>query len=115
MGFFMIKKTLLVLVGSLLSSQTFASGSVLINGKNIKNREELHQAFAKQLNFPINYRKNIDSLYENLSSDYSSESIIKIKNVNLLKAKIGSEYIEAMIQSIINASEENSRIILVLE
>jgi hypothetical protein len=54
-------------------------------------------------------------LYDSLSSDYSGQSIIKIKHVNLLKAKLGSEYIDAMIQAIMDAAEENPHIILVLE
>ena len=116
MGYFsMIKKALVLLVGMFLSHQVMASGSALINGKDIKNHNELHSAFAKQLNFPPKYGKSLDALYENLSIDYSGESIIKIKYLNLLKAKIGTEYIEAFIASIREASEENPRIILVLE
>ncbi|MBC7539844.1 MAG: barstar family protein [Bacteriovorax sp.] len=111
----MLKKALLALGGMILSLQVMASGSVLINGKEIKNREQLHAIFAKQLNFPHFYAKNLDSLYDNLSSDFSSESIIKIKHVNLLKAKLGTEYIDAMIQAIMDAAEDNPRVILVLE
>ncbi len=111
----MFKKALLALSGLLLSFQVMASGSVLINGKEIKSREQLHAIFAKQLNFPHFYGKTLDSLYDSLSSDYSGQSIIKIKHVNLLKAKLGSEYIDAMIQAIMDAAEENPHIILVLE
>lgn len=115
MGFFMLKKALLALGGILLSFQVMASGSVLINGKEIKTREQLHAIFAKQLNFHQFYGKTLDSLYDNLSSDYSGESVIKIKHVNLLKAKLGTEYIDGMIQAIMDAAEDNPRIILVLE
>ena len=111
----MCKKALLALVGVLLSFQVYASGSVVINGKLIKDRDSLHAIFAKQLNFPSNYGKTLDSLYENLSSDYSGESIIKIRPINLLKAKLGSDYINSMIQIIMNAAENNSHIILVIE
>lgn len=111
----MFKKALLAFGGILLSFQLMASGSVLINGKEIKNRDQLHTLFARQLNFPRTYGKNLDALYENLSSDYAGESIIKIKHVNLLKAKLGTEYIDAMIQAIMDAAEENPHVILVLE
>ena len=111
----MLKKALLALSGILLSFQVLASGSVLINGKEIKNREQLHAIFAKQLNFNHLYGKTLDSLYENLSTDYSGDCIIKIKNVNLLKAKLGTDYIEAIIQAIMDASEDNPHVILVLE
>ena len=87
----------------------------MINGKIIKNRDQLHAIFAKQLNFPSNYGKTLDSLYETLSSDFTGDCIIKIKPVNLLKAKLGSEYIDDMIQVIMDAAEENAHIILVLE
>ncbi|MDD4975204.1 MAG: barstar family protein [Bacteriovorax sp.] len=111
----MFKKALLALGGIFLSLQVMASGSVLISGKEIKSREQLHAIFAKQLNFPRFYAKTLDSLYDNLSSDYSGESVIKIKHVNLLKAKLGTDYIDAMIQAIMDAAEDNPRIILVLE
>jgi len=114
-GFFMCNKALLALCGILLSFQVYASGSVVINGKLIKDRDHLHAIFAKQLNFPSNYGKTLDSLYENLSTDYSGESIIKIRPINLLKVKLGSEYINSMIQMIMNAAENNSHIILVIE
>lgn len=101
--------------GILLSFQVLASGSVLINGKEIKTRDQLHTLIAKQLQFPRTYGKNTDALYDILSSDYSGDSIIKIKHVNLLKLKLGPEYIESFIQAIMDASEDNPRIILVLE
>lgn len=115
MGFFMLKRALLALIFILFTFEVMASGSVTLNGKVIKNREQLHDSFAKQLNFSKHYARNSDSLYEVLSSDYSGESIIKIKSVNLLRAKLGNDYIDSMIQSIMDASEENTRIILVLE
>lgn len=112
MGFFMFKKALLAFCVISLSFQVMASGSVLINGKEIKNREQFHAVFAKQLNFPNLVGK---TLYDNLSSDNSGESIIKIKHVNLLKAKLGSDYVDTMIQFIMDAAEDNPRIIFVLE
>ncbi|MDO9183033.1 MAG: barstar family protein [Bacteriovorax sp.] len=111
----MFIKALLALCGIIFSFQVMASGSVLINGKEIKNREQLQAIFAKQLNFPSFAGKNLDSLYDVLSSDYSGDSVIKIKHVNLLKAKLGTDYIDAMIQAIMDAAEDNPRIILVLE
>jgi RNAse (barnase) inhibitor barstar len=111
----MFKKALLVFSGIILSFQVMASGTVLINGKEIKSREQLHSIFAKQLNFSKLYGKGMDSLYDNLSADYSSESIIKIKHVSLLKAKLGTEYIDSMIQAIMDAAEDNPHVILVLE
>lgn len=111
----MLKKALWALGGMLLSFHVLASGSVLIHGKEIKDREQFHAALAKQLNFPSFYGKTAESLYDNLSSDYSGENIIKIKYVNLLKAKLGTVYIDGMIQAIMDAARDNPRVIMVLE
>ena len=99
----------------LFSLQVMASGTILIDGKEIKNRELLHKHISKSLNFPRYYGKTLDSLYDLLSTDYSGDSIIKIKHVSILKAKIGTEYIEGMVQAIIDAAEDNPRVILVIE
>jgi RNAse (barnase) inhibitor barstar len=103
------------MLGLLFSFQVLASGTVLINGKDVKNREFFHSLIAKQLNFPQYYTKTSDSLYDILSSDFGGGSIIKFKYLNILKAKLGSDYIEGMIQAIENASVDNSRIVLLLE
>lgn len=108
-------KAMVALGGILLSFQVMASGSVNIDGKEIKTRDQLHTLLAKQLHFPGFYGRTIDSLYDILSTDYSGDNIIKIKHLNLLKAKLGTEYTEGIIQAIMDASEENPRIILVLE
>lgn len=112
MGFFMFKKALLALIATLLSFQVMASGSALINGKEIKNREQLDSIFVKQLKLaPLSKT----SLFNSLSTDYSGDTIIKIKHVNLLKAKLGPEYIDSMVQAIIDAADDNQHIILVIE
>lgn len=112
----MLWKKALVTLGSILFSfQVMAAGSALINGKEIKTRDQLHIILAKQLNFPIHYGRNLDALYDMLSSDYSGANIIKIKHVNLLKAKLGSEYIDGFVQAIMDAAQDNPHVILVLE
>lgn len=116
LGFSMLIKSAVVsLVAALFSFQVMASGTVLIDGKEIKNHDQLHNLIAKQLNFPHFYGKTLDSLYDILSTDYSGYSVIKIKHVSILKAKLGTEYIEGMIQAIMDAAEDNARVILVLE
>lgn len=111
----LLNRSIVALSGFLLSLQVMASGSVLINGKEIKTRDQLHTIMAKQLNFPGSYGKNLDALYDVLSTDFSGDNIIKIKHVNLLKAKLGVDYINGFIEAIMDASEDNPRIILVLE
>lgn len=111
----MLKKALLACSVIFFSFNAMALNTALINGREIKNREELHAVFAKQLNFPHFYGKTLESLYDNLSTTYSKDSVIKIKNINLLKVKLGTEYIDSMIQAIMDASNENDKIVLVLE
>lgn len=102
-------------LGLLFSLQAFASGTVLIDGKEIKNRDQLHSHMAKQLKFPTYYGKNLDALYDVLSTDFSGSTVIKFKHLNILKAKLGTDYVEALVQTIMDAAEDNNRVILLLE
>ncbi len=111
----LFRGAIVTLIGILFSFHAFASGEVLINGKEIKNRDQLHTHIAKNLNFPRFYGRTLDSLYDVVSTDFSGESIIKIKHLNILKAKLGTDYIEGMVQSIMDAAEDNRHVILVLE
>lgn len=98
----------------MMSFQVMASGSVLINGKEIKSQDELHKLIAKELNFPTTYGKNLDSLYDVLSAD-SGQVVFKIKSVSILKSKIGSDYVDGVIRAISDASADNPKIVLLLE
>ena len=110
-----MKKAFLALGGMLMSFQIMAAGSVMINGKEIKSRDHLHTVLAKELSFPSYYGKNLDSLYDVLSTDFKGQTVIKIKFIQILKSKLGADYIEALIQVIMDASEDNPRIVLLLE
>jgi ribonuclease inhibitor len=110
-----VKTIISFLLISIFSISAFASGVVTIDGKKIKSREILHKEFSKGLNLPNYYGKNLDALYEVLVSDYSGESVIKFKNLNILKQRIGSEYLQDLLALIGEASESNPRIILILE
>ena len=114
-GVVFMKSAFIALGGLLMSFQLMAAGSVLISGKEIKSRDHLHTYLAKQLNFPNYYGKNLDSLYDVLSTDYSSQTVIKIKFLSILKSKLGADYIDALIQVIMDASEDNPKIVLLLE
>ena len=107
--------TMVSLSAMLLSFQLMASGSILINGKEVKSQDHLHTMLAKQLSFPSYYGKNLDALYDVLSTDLSSKTIIKFKFLSILKSKLGADYTDALIQAIMDASEENPKVILLLE
>ena len=108
-------KVVVTLVVVLISYKTSASGTVSVDGKDIKTRNELHSLLIKQLNFPTYYGRSLNSIYEVLSTDFRGDNIIKIKHASLLKAKLGTDYIDGFIQSILDASEDNSRVVLVIE
>lgn len=110
-----MRNAFIALSGMLMSFQLMASGSVLISGKEIKSRDDLHNLIAKQLNFPTYYGRNLDSLYDVLSTDFTGQTVIKIKFLSILKSKLGEDYTDAFIQVIMDASEDNPRIILLLE
>jgi ribonuclease inhibitor len=110
-----MKKLALLFISLTFSLQLFASGSVVLNGKNIKNKAHLHEVLARGLDFPPYYGKNLDALFDILVSDFSAESVIKIKNLVFLKKKLGSEYTQEFLEVIGAASEANPRIILILE
>ena len=110
-----MKNAIVALSAMLLSFQVMASGSVLINGKEIKSQEHLHNTLAKELNFPRHYGKTLDALYDTLSTDFSGQTIIHIKYQSILRSKLGADYTDAFIQTIMDASDDNSKVILVLE
>ena len=97
------------------SFQAMAAGTVLINGKEVKSREDIHLVLAKQLNFPKSYGKSLDSLYYMLITDLGNQTIVKIKHLSILKSKLGAEYTEALIQSISDASQDNPKVALLIE
>lgn len=110
-----MKNRVLALGGMLMSFQVLASGSVLINGKEVKSQDHLHTILAKQLNFPGHYGKTLDSLYDTLSTDYSGQTIIKIKSLSILRSKLGADYTDALIAAIRDASEDNPKVVLLVE
>lgn len=110
-----MKNAIIAFSVAMMSFQVMASGTVLINGKEIKSQDQFHTVIAKQLNFPANYGKSVDALYETLSSDYSGQTIIKIKSLSILRNKLGADYIDGVIRNISDASEDNPKIVLLLE
>ncbi|MBC7714349.1 MAG: barstar family protein [Rhizobacter sp.] len=110
-----MKNAMVALGGMLMSFQVLASGSVLINGKEVKSQDHLHTMLAKQLNFSTHYGKNLDSLYEELSSDYGGQTIIKIKSLSILRSKLGVDYTDALIAAIRDASDDNPKLVLLVE
>jgi RNAse (barnase) inhibitor barstar len=99
----------------LLSNKAMAAGKVVINGKEIKSQEALNSLLVKDLNFPKFYNKSFDSLYDVLSTDFAGNTEIKIKHLSFLRSKLGPDYVEALLQTINEASTDNPKIILLVE
>lgn len=110
-----MKTVIVTMCAILISFSAMASGVVLINGKQVKSQEHIHTILAEQLNFPKSYRKNLDALYDTLSTDLGNENTIKIKYLSILKSKLGADYVEALIQAISAASQDNPKVVLLLE
>lgn len=60
---------------------------VTINGKKICGREELHEHLAKRLALPEHYGKNLDALYDCLTS--MGAVCVTIKNRDRLEENLG--------------------------
>ena len=110
-----MRTAVIALSAVMMSYQAMASGSITINGKEVKTQVQLHTMIAKELNFPATYGKSLDSLYEVLSTDYSGQTMIKIKSVSILKSKLGADYVDAMVRAVTDASQDNPKIVLLLE
>lgn len=110
-----MNKAFIAVAGLSLSLQVMAAGSVVINGKEIKSKDELHALMSTSLNFPKFYTKKMDSLYDVLSTDFQGTTKIRIKNSSILRSKLGAEYTDSLIQAIMTASDDNPKIILILE
>ena len=110
-----MKTAIAVGVSMLMSFQIMASGSALINGKEIKTQLDFHTELAKQLNFSKTYGKNLDSLYYALITGSENQNIIKIKHLSILKSKLGADNVEALIQIILDASQDNPKVVLLVE
>lgn len=110
-----MKNIAFLVIAFMYSINIFASGTAVINGKAIKTREELHTTLATSLKFPKFYGKNLDALYDTLVADTSGESIIRVKNLSILRARVGNEYVQSFLETIGDASEQNPRVILLLE
>jgi len=110
-----MRNAMVALSGILMLFQVFVSGSVLINGKEVRSQDHLHSILAKELNFPSHYGKTLDSLYDILSTDFGGQTIIKIKSLSILRSKLGADYTDALILAIRDASEDNPKVVLLVE
>jgi len=83
---------------------------VIIDGRNIKDKQSLHAYLKEQCNFPDYYGNNLDALYDVLT-DRAEPLEIVVENSEELK-EILCGYGEAFIETLQDAAAENERIIV---
>ncbi len=65
-----------------------------INGENVSSEVDFHIELSKKLNFPSYYGKNLDALWDILSSDVERPIILIWKNASISKEKMGGSMIK---------------------
>ena len=86
--------------------------NVIIDGAAVTCREELHQVFAKALDFPEWYGGSLDALYDLLGGT-NMPVHITIVNSGLMNDEF-SGYMERVLRVILRAAEHNPNIKLYL-
>ena len=84
-----------------------------LRGDEIENREALHRALAWQLDFPDYYGRNLDALYDVLTSVSSPVRII-FSEEDLLREHLGGYY--DLLRSVLeDVCEQNENVSVSLE
>jgi len=80
--------------------------SYLINGKKIKDRKQVHEYLRSVFNLPDYYGRNLDALWDCLSSD-STIKKITIIHTNDLKNTLG-DYSTSLMNVFIDLTKKKS-------
>lgn len=83
----------------------------VLDGREIQDRDKLHDVLSASLSFPEWYGRNLDALYDCLT-DMQEEVEIRFLWEDILREHLGG-YAEALIKAVCVSAEENSRIRLV--
>ena len=81
---------------------------IVLDCKKMNTKEKAHEYIMKKMNFPDYYGKNLDALYDILST-YDKEVYIKFINFESLFKKLG-DYAVSLIEVFREAEEENTKI-----
>lgn len=87
--------------------------TAVIDGAAIETREQLHDAFAAQLDLPEYYGRTLDALYDCLT-DLREGAEVRILHAELLHEHLGL-YAGVMERMIEDACEENPHLRIVKE
>ena len=97
------------------SANSFAANNILIDGKKVKNSDDLIGIMKKQMTTLTAAGKSAETAYYILQSSARSENIVRIKNLAILRKKMGEQYVDDFISDINEAAEDNPKVVLVLE
>ena len=86
---------------------------VIIDGRNIKDKQSLHTYLKEQCNFPDYYGNNLDALYDVLT-DRAEPLEIVVENAEELK-EILCGYGEAFIETLQDAVAENGMLAVTIK
>lgn len=80
----------------------------VIDGKQIENREMLHQTLKEALDFPDWYGNNLDAMYD-LLTDMQEEVTIELRDQEQLESHLGA-YAKAFLRALEDAASEQKMI-----
>lgn len=86
---------------------------ILLDGEKMNTKEEVHEYISKILNVPGHYGKNLDALWDVLST-YDEPIRILFKNTQTLKINLG-EYGNKILKIFLEAKEDNDNIFIEIE
>ena len=84
---------------------------IILDCKEMSSKEKAHEYIMKKMNFPDYYGKNLDALYDILST-YDKEVYVKFINFESLFKQLG-DYAVSLIDVFREAEEENTKLSLV--
>lgn len=83
---------------------------VVLNGENIKSREELHTFLAEAFHFPEWYGKNLDALYDCLGDLQENVELCVLEDKKLVE-HLGN-YGKAFFKVLRDVAKENDHLIV---
>ena len=83
-----------------------------LDGSILKSKEELHSTIQWQLQLPEYYGRNLDALWDVLST-WSAPLCIEVTHTELLKRHL-ADYADALLEMLHDAVAENNTITLII-
>ena len=81
--------------------------TILLDGKKIKDRDELHDSLKQGLGFPEWYGKNLDALSDCLTAEMTEEVLILLKNSDVFSESLGRYWL-SFLRVLRDAQEDSS-------